>query len=137
MPFTERCEMRLVFNKLGWVAALVFANWTAGGLLAQAEAEPVAIAAPELAALPFEITSFGAARVGETLYVYGGHTGNAHSYSNQEQSNELLALDLSNPGSWKKVSNAGRLQGLAMVAHESKVILLGGFTAKNDLGLKD
>jgi len=44
--------------------------------------------------LPFEITSFGAARVGDMAYVYGGHTGDAHQYPEAEQSHPLLGLDL-------------------------------------------
>lgn len=85
--------------------------------------------------LPFEITSFGAARVGDHAFVYGGHTGNAHSYSTEEQSNQLLGLNLSDPAAdWKEIATGERLQGLAMVPHTSSVILLGGFTAKNAAG---
>lgn len=82
--------------------------------------------------LPFEITSFGAARVGDMAYVYGGHTGDAHSYSDEEQSNQLLGLDLSKADSeWKVVSTATRLQGLGMVPFRSSVIIAGGFSAMN------
>lgn len=85
--------------------------------------------------LPFEITSFGAVRVGDTAWVYGGHTGNAHSYSTEEQSDKLLALDLSDPSAkWKVVSSGIRLQGLAMVSHGTRLVLIGGFTAKNSPG---
>jgi N-acetylneuraminic acid mutarotase len=85
--------------------------------------------------LPFEITSFGAARVGNVAYVYGGHTGDAHSYSVEEQSNQLLALDLTKADSeWQVVSTAARLQGLGMVPYRSSVIIVGGFSAKNERG---
>lgn len=85
--------------------------------------------------LPYEITSFGAARVANTAYVYGGHTGDAHSYSTGEQSNQLLALDLSDADAkWTTASKGDKLQGLAMVPHESQLILIGGFTAKNAPG---
>lgn len=85
--------------------------------------------------LPFEITSFGAARVGDTAFVYGGHTGNAHAYSTAEQSDQLLALDLTDRSAkWKVVATGAKLQGLAMVPHRSNVIVLGGFTAKNGPG---
>ena len=91
--------------------------------------------AAKLPALPFEITSFGAARSGDTIYVYGGHTGNAHSYSNEAQSNKLLKLDLSKTDSqWQEVATGDRLQGLGMIAHNNKLILIGGFTAKNAEG---
>lgn len=87
----------------------------------------------QLADLPFAITSFGAARIGKGVYVYGGHTGEAHSYSNQEQSQKLLKLDLDSPSAgWQEVSEGQRLQGLAMVAHKRQLISIGGFSAYND-----
>ncbi len=91
--------------------------------------------ARKLADLPFEITSFGAVRVGDAAFVYGGHTGDAHSYSTEEQSNQLLSLDLTNPdATWQEVAKGERLQGLAMVPHGSRLVLVGGFTAKNAKG---
>ncbi|MDX1929794.1 MAG: hypothetical protein SFV81_24925 [Pirellulaceae bacterium] len=87
--------------------------------------------------LPFTITSFGAARVEDALYVYGGHTGEAHSYSNAAQSNKLLRLDLSKPNAvWDEVAEGERQQGLGMVAYNDEFILVGGFTAKNNEGEK-
>lgn len=87
------------------------------------------------AELPFAITSFGAARLGDAIYVYGGHIGQAHSYSTAEQSNQLLKLDLSNPATaWEKVAEGERLQGLALVAHGNQLITIGGFTALNAEG---
>ncbi|MFN3189225.1 MAG: Kelch repeat-containing protein [Aureliella sp.] len=89
----------------------------------------------EFADLPFEITSFGAARVGHHALVYGGHNGDAHSYSTEEQSNSLLALDLETSGAqWEKVAEGDRLQGLAMVPYKNSVVLIGGFTAMNEKG---
>ena len=85
--------------------------------------------------LPFAITSFGAARVGNTAYVYGGHTGDAHSYSTEEQSNQLLSLNVTDPkATWTEVATGERLQGLAMVPHGTNVVLIGGFQAKNAPG---
>lgn len=89
----------------------------------------------QLSPLPFEITSFGAARSDDAIFVYGGHTGSAHSYSTDAQSNKMLKLDLAKPGSkWEEVTTGQRLQGLAMVAHQGKLLLIGGFTAKNTAG---
>jgi N-acetylneuraminic acid mutarotase len=86
--------------------------------------------------LPFGITSFGAAGIGDSIYVFGGHTGTAHSYWNTSQSNQLLRWNLSaSDGSWEVVSEGPhRLQGLAMVAHGTRLILVGGFFAKNEEG---
>lgn len=87
------------------------------------------------APLPFEITSFGAARVGDHIFTYGGHTGAAHSYSTEEQSNQLQSLDLTDPNAkWEKIAEGRRLQGLAMVPHGKELIILGGFSALNKSG---
>ncbi|QEF99141.1 N-acetylneuraminate epimerase precursor [Stieleria maiorica] len=90
----------------------------------------------ELPELPEELTSFGAAIAGNTLYVYGGHTGNAHSYSTEEQSDRFWGLDLSKgkAGSWKQLPGGPSLQGLALVAYKNRLIRIGGFTAVNGLG---
>ncbi len=86
--------------------------------------------------LPFGITSFGAARVGESIYVYGGHTGSAHSYWNTSQSNQLLRWNTTAAeGRWEVVAEGQhRLQGLAMVSHGEQLILVGGFFATNEEG---
>ncbi len=87
------------------------------------------------AEIPLTLTSFGATRLGDKVYIYGGHTGDAHSYSDKEQSNQLLCLDLSKPQEpWQVISESTRLQGLAIVAYNGKVIRIGGFTALNALG---
>jgi len=87
-----------------------------------------------LPVIPQPVTSFGAAVHNGQLYIYGGHTGSAHSYSNLEQGNTLLAVSLSKPGAWESLAEGPRLQGLAMVAHGNKLYRLGGFTAKNAEG---
>ena len=87
-----------------------------------------------LGLLPEPITSFGAAAIGDTLYAYGGHTGSAHTYSSDEQFNKLIRLDLKSNKGWETVVEGPRIQGNALVAHESSVILVGGFTAKNMKG---
>lgn len=85
--------------------------------------------------LPREITSFGAALLDRTVYVYGGHTGSAHSYSKEEQANELWSLNLDEEGAvWKTRTTGPHLQGNALVAAAGKVVLLGGFTAMNSEG---
>lgn len=94
-----------------------------------------AVASAKFAPLPVGLTSFGAVRAGEAIYVYGGHTGKAHSYSNQSQSNKLLKLDLSKPESaWQEIAEGESLQGLGMVAYKNRLIVLGGFTARNAEG---
>jgi N-acetylneuraminic acid mutarotase len=80
------------------------------------------------------VTSFGGAVAGDYLYVYGGHTGHAHSYSFAEQGHELRRLNLRKPKAWEVVAEGPHLQGLALVAHGEKLYRLGGFTAKNKEG---
>ena len=84
--------------------------------------------------LPQPVTSFGGAILGDTLYMYGGHTGHAHSYSTAEQCNTLFRLQLNAAADWETVATGPRLQGLALVAHDGKLYRLGGFTAKNAEG---
>lgn len=94
----------------------------------------VQVVASEFPDLPTELTSFGGAIAAGKLYVYGGHIGEAHSYSTAEQSKDLWSLDLKNPKSWEQLSPGPRLQGLAMVGHHASVVRLGGFTANNAEG---
>jgi N-acetylneuraminic acid mutarotase len=89
--------------------------------------------AARLEPLPQPVTSFGAAVLNDSLYMYGGHTGSAHSYSQKEQSNELTRLNLKT-GQWETVIDGPHLQGLALVAHGGKLYRIGGFTAMNAEG---
>jgi uncharacterized GH25 family protein len=90
----------------------------------------------EIAVLPQAITSFGAASVGETIYAIGGHTGGAHSYSNEEQFNKLIRLDLKTNKTWENIAEGPRVQGNALVSFNDNVILIGGFSAENATGEK-
>lgn len=86
----------------------------------------------ELPTLPDAVTSFGAAttKAGH-LYVYGGHKGDAHHYSEEGQSNTLLRLNLKKPTKWETLPGGPRLQGLAMVTDGEKLYRMGGFSALN------
>lgn len=91
------------------------------------------VVAANLQALPQPVTSFGAAVVKDSLYMYGGHTGSAHSYSKEEQGNQLIRLDLQS-GKWSTLVEGPPLQGLALVTHGGKLYRIGGFTAENAEG---
>ncbi len=103
--------------------------------LQPAERSDAASAQPPLHSdLPLPLTSFGAVRHGNSIFVYGGHAGEAHHYSTQEQSDSLFALDLENRNAeWVKLSKGRRLQGLGLVAYGDKIIRVGGFEAMNGL----
>ena len=96
----------------------------------------VLVVPTDLPPLPEELTSFGGAVLDNKLYVYGGHTGAAHSYSTTEQSDRFWSLDLSKTSgsAWQKLPSGPRLQGLTLVAHENRLIRIGGFTAVNETG---
>ncbi len=89
------------------------------------------VAQTGLPALPRAITSFGAACLEGSLYIYGGHHGQAHQYSRADQSDELLRLDWKKASKWHVAATGPRLQGLALVAHGGKLYRLGGFSARN------
>ncbi|MCC9606846.1 DUF4198 domain-containing protein [Blastopirellula sp. JC732] len=81
--------------------------------------------------LPEAVTSFGAAVIGDALYAYGGHTGDAHHYYYEAQNGSLQKLSLKKDAKWETVAEGPKLQGLAMVAHGDKLYRIGGFTAMN------
>ncbi len=84
--------------------------------------------------MPVTLTSFGGAVLGDAVYAYGGHTGDAHDYSSADQFNKLIRLDLRQPTRWETLAAGPRLQGLAMVPVADKLYRIGGFTAKNAQG---
>ncbi len=81
--------------------------------------------------VPHAVTSFGAAVIGETVYLAGGHLGESHEYNSADQSDELWSLDLAGDRQWKVAATMPKLQGLAMVAHGGKLYRVGGFEARN------
>jgi N-acetylneuraminic acid mutarotase len=81
--------------------------------------------------VPQGITSFGAAGIGDHVYVYGGHLGGAHHYWKEGQSNELLRLNVREGGKWEKLASGPRRTGTAMVSHGAKLYRIGGFEANN------
>jgi N-acetylneuraminic acid mutarotase len=91
-------------------------------------------AATKLPQLPEGITSFGGATSGDFLYVYGGNTAAAHSYSYATQSPRFRRLNLKSPQAWEELAPGPRLQGTALVAVRGKLVRIGGFSAHNAEG---
>ncbi len=83
------------------------------------------------------IASFGAAVVDGWLYVYGGHTGTAHSHSHANLSTAFQRLNLDGGKQWESLPMQQPLQGLALVAHGQHVYRIGGLDAKNNPGEQD
>ena len=86
--------------------------------------------------IPESATSFGAAVARGSLFVYGGHLGDAHSYDNTSQGETLWRLRLNDPpndsdATWQRCLTGPPTQGLAMVATGGSLYRIGGFTARN------
>ncbi len=92
--------------------------------------------------LPFTLTSFGGAMLGDVAYVYGGTKGSAHDYYKGIQSGALIRLPIAltsdtSTAKWETISEGPELQGLAMVPHGGKLYRIGGFEARNAQGEDD
>lgn len=92
---------------------------------------PKAVATSGLPALDPRVTSFGAAIAGDHVYVYGGHLGAAHHYSEAGESGQFRRLNLKQPAKWETLGDVPKRTGLAMVAHGGKLYRIGGFVATN------
>ena len=83
-----------------------------------------------VALMPRALTSFGAARHGEHVYVYGGYFGRPHQYSREGQSGILYRLELAT-GAWEQLGRGPELQSVAMVSHAGMLYRVGGMAAVN------
>lgn len=99
-------------------------------------AMPVAAAERDYPPLPKPVTSFGAATADSFVYVYGGHTGRAHTYSTETTLGQLLRLSIANPAKWEELPGGPSLMGLAMVSHDGKIYRIGGMQPMNKPGEK-
>ena len=81
--------------------------------------------------LPVPVTSFGACKSGNFLYVYGGHTGEAHVYSVKTHSSHFVRTDFKKGTEWETLPFNRPLQGFGMAAHKGKIYVAGGSQATN------
>jgi N-acetylneuraminic acid mutarotase len=91
----------------------------------------------EFPALPQPISSFGAVRTGDWLYVYSGHTGGAHQHSKQNLSMHFQRINLAAPKAWEALPVGPGLQSVALVAHGDSVYRVAGLSALNEKGEKE
>ncbi len=84
--------------------------------------------------LPQPISSFGAAVIGDWLYVYGGHTGRAHAHSRDNLARHFGRINLVEKSEWQPLPMETPLQGLPLVAHGKYVYRMGGLSALNAAG---
>lgn len=84
--------------------------------------------------LPEAVTSFGASRLGNFLYVYGGHVGQAHVYSKETHSQSFVRINLKSPKKWEELPFNQSLQGMGMASFKGKIYVVGGSQATNKKG---
>lgn len=96
--------------------------------------EPTSRVDAQPAALPMGLTSFGAARHGDRVYVVGGWMGEPHRYDAEHQSDLFLHADPSRDASWSNVAGVGKVQSAALVAVADGVVATGGLMAHNATG---
>jgi len=82
------------------------------------------------------VSSFGAAVVKDHVYVYGGHRAKVHTYDTNAVTGAWRRLSLSQSTDWEDLPSATALQGLALVAHNGKLIRVGGMAPQNAPGEK-
>jgi N-acetylneuraminic acid mutarotase len=81
--------------------------------------------------LPEPLASFGASVAGGWLYVYGGHIGEEHEHSRSNLSPHFRRIQVDGGTKWQELPVQTHLQGLALVAHDSKVYRIGGLNNRN------
>ena len=81
--------------------------------------------------LPEPISSFGAARLGDHLYVFGGHTGRTHAHSRANITGEFRRIPISLAGGWESLPGDLAMQGTALVSDGSRLFRIGGLIPRN------
>jgi N-acetylneuraminic acid mutarotase len=103
-----------------------------------AEAKPVAAEDKSaLPALPQPISSFGAVRHGDWVYVYSGHTGGPHKHSKKNLALHFQRINLASPKAWEALPMGPGLQSVALVAHGDSIYRVGGLSALNEPNEKE
>src|SRR5205823_14945191 len=104
-------------------ALLVPAAWS----VAAAGDKPGPVYAP----VPKAANSFGACECEGFIYVYGGHAGKVHTYSNETTLGTFLRLPAGGGAKWEELPGGTHLQGLNLAAIEGKIYRVGGMEARN------
>ena len=86
--------------------------------------------------LPKAVSSFGAIRLADDLYVYGGHSGKTHSYNNETTLGSFQKLPITGGAKWVELPGGPGLQGLNLAASGGKIYRIGGMEPHNKPGEK-
>jgi hypothetical protein len=80
------------------------------------------------------VNSFGAAVLGQWLYVYSGHVGQTHRYSVETTAKSFRRLNLEDRTTWEELPIRQDLQGVALVSDGQALYRIGGMVARNQPG---
>ena len=87
--------------------------------------------------LPEAFSSFGAATVDGFVYVYGGHAGKTHSYSQETTLGKFRRMNVADASQgWEELTAGKHLQGLALVGYKQSILRVGGMEPRNAKGDK-
>lgn len=108
-----------------------------GAFLPAQEASATSLTTVQPPVLPQAITSFGAARSGDSVYVYGGHIGRAHQHTREHVVGAFWRIAPEAGSQWEALPDGPPLQGTALAAAaDGRLFRVGGMTAKNAPGEK-
>ena len=80
------------------------------------------------------VNSFGGAVLGDWLYIYSGHIGQTHEYSEETTSKHFRRLSLLDRTTWEDLPMERDVQGVALVSDGRYLYRTGGMTARNAVG---
>jgi len=89
------------------------------------------------AVMPEAVNSFGGAVSNGWLYVYSGHIGDTHKYSEATTTSHFRRLDLTDRTTWEDLPPGPALQGVTLLAHGGMLYRIGGASARNTPGTPD
>lgn len=101
---------------------------------ASAQAKKAAYNVQKFTQMPHAIASFGAATDGTWLYIYGGNSGRAHSYSKAGVPARFYRLSLADKQSWEELPGGRSMQSVALVHYQGDIIRIGGLQVLNEEG---
>lgn len=97
------------------------------------EAEVFGTSGAIAAVMPEAVTSFGAVRIGDEVFVAGGYHGEPHNYSREGQSKVLMKWSAN--GGWQRLADLpSAVQGHALVPFAGGLVLCGGNRIDNAAG---
>ncbi|QDU76338.1 N-acetylneuraminate epimerase [Bremerella volcania] len=82
--------------------------------------------------LPESLTSFGAAVMGDYLYVFSGHDGDAHGFGKDVLADHFRRIKFDDPNAqWEELAKQEPAQSTALVTDDTYIYRIGGLTFLN------